>query len=66
MMYVIRRGAIQGRIQDLKLGVAQMILYKYKCMKNTIIIVYIYISNTIYFKYTFYIIFYYKPPYEIL
>ena len=55
MMYVIRRGAIQGRIQDLKLGVAQMILYEYKCIENTIIIVYIYISQILYISNTLFI-----------
>ena len=48
----------QGRIQDMKFGVAQMGGYKY--IKNTIIIVHTYIS--IYFKYTFYVTFFILSP----
>ena len=58
----------QGRIQDLKLGVAQM---GWKILKpggggiwNTITYFIVYISNTIYFKYDFkYNILYHKAPY---
>ena len=65
----------QGRIQDFKLGVAQMdwkiwkpgggggggggVLHKY--IKNTSIIV-TYIENTIHFKYAFYTVFYILSP----
>ena len=60
----------QGRIQDLKLGVAQKnwkIWKKGGCEDISNISIYIYISITIFFKYdVYYNTEYLKPPYTIM